>query len=75
MRHADFRADPIATIDSVYSKLGLSLPADVETTMRTWLYEQPEERRRGADADPARYGLSAAALRERFADYITTYAL
>ncbi|MGD1257203.1 sulfotransferase family protein [Mycobacterium seoulense] len=75
VRHADFRADPIATIDSVYSKLGLSLPADVETTMRTWLYEQPEERRRGADADPARYGLSAAALRERFADYITTYAL
>ncbi len=73
--HADFRRDPIAVIDGIYTRLGLSLSSEAESAMRRWLDEQPRERRQGVTPTPERYGLSVAGLRDLFADYIETHSL
>lgn len=72
---AEFRNDPIGCIDTIYRRLDLSLSTAAEAAMRHWLDEQPEERKRGAQAPPERYGLTAAGLRDQYADYIQTFSL
>jgi hypothetical protein len=61
-------ADPIGSIARVYADSGMALTPAAERAMRDWLERRPRDAGR-PDYAPETYGLSEAAIRERFADY------
>ncbi len=65
-------ADPIATVAEVYAAIGLDLDAPAESSMRAWLARRPREAGR-PDYSAATYGLSEAAIDDRFAAYNRTF--
>ena len=70
VQFTDFVADPFATIAALYDRLGLTLSAEAEARMRTFLASNPGDgggggsRYRWADT-----GLDADALREQAREY------
>jgi len=70
LRFVEFRKDPLATVASLYDALGLTLTADAEARMRTFLDAHPGDPdnalRRYSFADT---GLDESALRARVQDY------
>jgi len=70
VRFVEFRKDPLATVASLYDALGLTLTADAEARMRTFLDAHPGDPdnalRRYSFADT---GLDESALRARVQDY------
>jgi hypothetical protein len=71
----DLVRDPIATMTSVYDRLGWPFTAAAETAMRSWSVANPQHGRGGHDPEATRYGLDADAVRERFTDYRHRFAL
>lgn len=65
---ADAVADPLGQIARVYDAVGLDLTCEAETAMRRWLSVRPRELARPGYA-LSHYGLSDAAVDERFAAY------
>lgn len=65
---ADAVADPIGQVARVYDAIGVSLTAEAESVMGRWLTDRPRETRRPPYA-AADFGLSDAAIDERFAAY------
>jgi len=65
-------ADPIATVGRVHAAVGLDLDAAAEAAMRAWLERRPRETGR-PDYSAVTYGLSDAAIDERFAGYRDTH--
>jgi len=68
LQFEDAVRDPIDSMAKVYDAAGMTLTADVESAMRDWLGRRPRETGR-PDYAPGTYGLSEAAIRERFATY------
>lgn len=64
----DLVRDPVGTIADVYAAIGLDLDAPAEAGMRVWLERRPREAGR-PEYDAASFGLSDAAIDERFAAY------
>ena len=64
----DLVRDPVGTIGAVHAAVGLDLDAVAEARMREWLARRPREAGR-PDYAAASYGLSDAAIDERFAAY------
>ena len=74
VRFADFMLDPLATIRSIYERLGRELTPEAERRMRTHLAENP------GDGGGSRYtwadtGLDAEELRERVRPYQERYGV
>jgi hypothetical protein len=65
---ADAVADPIGQVTRVYEAVGVALTADAESAMRRWLDQRPREAPRPSYA-ASDFGLSDAAIDERFAAY------
>ena len=70
VQFTDFLADPFATIESIYDRIGITLSADAEAGMRAFLASNPGDGGGGG----ARYrwadtGLDADELRERARPY------
>lgn len=65
---ADAVADPIGQVARVYDAIGVALTADAESAMRHWLSQRPHEPARPPYA-AGDFGLSDAAIDERFAAY------
>ena len=62
----DVVADPLRSIARVYADLGAPLTAAAEAAMRDWLDRRPPDPRRPAYG-PEEFGLTRAAIAERFA--------
>ena len=65
----DFVADPMATVASIYERLGIELTPEAEKAMRTFLAANPQEKHGGHKYSFADTGLDAGLLRERTRDY------
>jgi Sulfotransferase family len=73
--HADFHADPLATVRRIYPFAGLELAPQVEAAMAARIAAAPE-RSRGAHRYKAEtFGLSEDEVREQFAWYMDMFDL
>jgi hypothetical protein len=69
----DLAADPLATVATLYERLGWDFTGVAERAMRAWLDGNPRHGRGGHDPDAATFGLDAGAISERFAPYIRRF--
>lgn len=67
----DFTRDQMSTICSIYEQLDLTLSAETEAAMQSWLDAHPRTSAKGPKHDPADFGLSRDGLAARFANYRT----
>ena len=75
VRYTDFRRDPIAVVRAIYRHFGLALSDETEQRMRQWLAGNPRDKHGQHEYQAERFGLSEAAIHERFADYMKRHAL
>lgn len=64
-----FQREPLPIIERLYEFLGEKLTPEARTRMEQWRSEKPREKHGRHDYDPADFGLSQQALRERFRFY------
>jgi hypothetical protein len=64
--HANFHADPIATISGIYAHFGYTLADEVAERMRTWLAANPAGKHGDHTYDPRDYGLDEAEVEAAF---------
>ena len=64
-----FMADPMATVRSIYDRLGIELTADAEKLMRAFIDDNPQDKHGGHQYSFADTELDAAALRDRMRRY------
>lgn len=69
VQFADFLADPMAVVDTIYGRLGIELSAEAETRMRRFVAENPREKHGGHTYTLADTGLELGPLRERTEHY------
>jgi hypothetical protein len=69
----DMAADPMGQIRKLYAWLGDDLSDLAAERMQTWWNENSAERQGARKYDPARYGVDAEDLRQRFAFYHDRY--
>jgi len=71
VRHADLQRDPLGTVETIYSSLGLSFSQSARKSMQTFV----DQRRMGPSGKHVHslegFGLDRDAVRERFATYCT----
>lgn len=75
VRFADFRQDPMAVVHAIYARFGLVLSAKAEARMRHWIAGNPQHKHGRHEYQAERFGLSDAAIHERFAAYIERHQL
>lgn len=73
VRHRDLSRDPIGTIRRIYDHFGRTLSPEAETSMQAFMAQNQKGKHGGHRYTPEEFGLTAAGLRERFADYIAAY--
>ena len=69
INHADFHSDPIEVVKHIYDYFGLKLTRDALTAMRDRIERNPEGSYGQHHYTLADYGLTAAAIRNRFESY------
>lgn len=74
-RYHEFMADPIGQIRAMYRSFGDELSPEAESAMRAHLTSSPQGKWGKHRYDPAELGLSAAAIRDDFRDYIERFQL
>jgi hypothetical protein len=70
---ADLQTDPIATLETSYAQLGLSLSSEGLSRVQEWSTGHQPGSRGEHSYDLADYGLTPEQVRERFADYLAAY--
>jgi hypothetical protein len=70
---ADLQTDPIATLETSYAQLGLTLSSEGRTRVQEWSTHHRPGSRGEHSYDLADYGLAPEQVRERFADYLAAY--
>lgn len=75
LRFADFVAEPMVAIRSIYQHFELELTAEAEGLMKGHLRENPRGKHGTHEYDLARYGLSVGAVRDRLGWYIDRFEL
>ena len=65
VQFSDFLADPMAVVDTIYTRLGIELTAEAEGRMRHFLAEHPREKHGGHTYSFEDTGLDLAELRAR----------
>lgn len=75
VRFADFRRDPLAVVDAIYRHFGMTLGDESRQRMRQWLDANPQHKHGRHEYTAERFGLSDAAIHDRFAEYIKQYDL
>jgi hypothetical protein len=73
VQFAAFMADPLATVRTIYDRLGMALGGVAEARMRAFLDANPQDKHGGHRYTFAATGLDAGALRERVRRYQTYF--
>ncbi|MFV8818705.1 sulfotransferase family protein [Haliea sp. E17] len=73
--HADFHAQPMAVLDTIYSFIGMDIPDNTRAAFARRIEEKPELQHGVHRYDIADYGMSEAEAREPFGDYIQRFDL
>jgi hypothetical protein len=73
VRYADLMADPVETMASIYSRLGISWPVSMTDEVIAHLSARPKGRRGEHSYGLEEMGLDAATERDRFRRYQTRY--
>jgi hypothetical protein len=75
VRHADLVRDPLGTVQTVYTGLGLELDAEARESMARFLAREAARPPHVHEHSPAVFGLAGDAIRERFADDVARHGL
>jgi hypothetical protein len=75
VRYADLVRAPLETVDRLYQRLGLSLPAEAEARMRRYLADRRQDRRSGHEYAFETTGLDREAERTRYTAYLERYGI
>lgn len=75
VRYQDLVADPVRTLGTILDFVGEPATAEVERRARDWMAADARHRPAGHRYTAADFGLSAAELSRRYADYRETYRL
>jgi hypothetical protein len=70
---ADLNADSVGTLDRSYSQLGLTFNEEARRRVQEWADGHQPGSRGEHNYQLAEYGLTEEQVRERFADYLSTY--
>jgi hypothetical protein len=73
IQYADLVGNPPATVDALYAAMGEGLGAPARSAMHRYLEAHPRGEWGAHTYDLASYGLDAARIRDRFADYSARY--
>ncbi|MGA8328092.1 MAG: sulfotransferase [Mycobacterium sp.] len=73
MYYHDMMRDPIAVMRDIYTWAGDELTPAVETAMKQWLAEHPQDRFARNNYTLDEYGLSVETLEPVFAEYLATF--
>ena len=73
VHHAELAAKPFDLLERIYEWLGLELTSATRTRFEHWHAKHRSGAHGAHRYDPADYGLSAAAIRDDYADYIRAY--
>ena len=73
MYYHDMMRDPIAVMRNIYAWAGDELTPAVETAMKQWLAEHPQDRFALNNYTLDQYGLSVETLEPIFAEYLDTF--
>jgi hypothetical protein len=65
--------DPMAVMRNIYTWTGDELSPEVETAMKQWLAEHPQDRFALNSYTLDQYGLSVETLEPIFAEYLSTF--
>jgi sulfotransferase family protein len=69
----DLQRDPVRTLESSYTTLGLTFTDAAARSVKQWAREHQPGFRGYHDYDLAEYGLTPEGVRERFSEYLHTY--
>ncbi len=75
LRFADFVSDGVAAVRRIYDHFELPLSAEAEEAMTGHVRENPRGKHGAHEYDLGRYGLTEAAVRDRFGWYIDRFEL
>jgi len=75
LRFADFVDDAMASIQAIYDHFGLPLSAQSRAAMADHVEQNPRGKHGAHEYDLVRYGLTDAAVRDRFGWYIDRFQL
>jgi hypothetical protein len=75
VRFEDLTADPIGVVETIYQAAGRPLTDDARAAMTRYLAERPRGHFGAHRYEPSDFGLDAADLRSRFADYSSRFGL
>ncbi|GAA1763584.1 sulfotransferase [Nocardioides hankookensis] len=73
VRYADLARDPVTTVRGVYDSLGLEAGDGAFDAMAGFLAAHPRGEFGGHRYDVAEFGLTEAAVRDRFSEYVERY--
>jgi hypothetical protein len=73
MYYHDMMRDPMAVMRSIYDWAGDELTPEVETAMKQWLAEHPQDRFALNSYTLDQYGLSVQMLEPIFAEYLSIF--
>lgn len=68
--YRDALEEPLVQIERIYAAIGLEPAPEARSAMEAWLAEQRREQRPPHRYSPEQFGLSAAAIRSVFAEYL-----
>jgi hypothetical protein len=71
----DLVRDPVAQARAAYEHFGIELSEGAESRMRAWQAQNPQGKHGGHRYSAEQFGLSEAAIRERFADYCAAFGV
>jgi len=73
VHYSDLVRDPVATVDRIYAKLGLTLDDGAESAISAYVDAHPKGEFGVHRYDLAAFGLDDGEIRERFAGYVERY--
>ncbi|MCY4664387.1 MAG: hypothetical protein OXC00_06965, partial [Acidimicrobiaceae bacterium] len=73
--YADLLADPAGAIGAAYERFGWPVPAALPGAVTAYLAAKPKAAKGRHRYSPEAFGLTAARIRDEFADYIDRFAI